>query len=78
MSKENIIIESKNKEEKANSDDKENEVYFIVLRPSEEKIDFKEVKFKSDIIPEIIHNKSIQKGNESYLEEIVFKFKKKK
>jgi hypothetical protein len=59
MSKEKIIIEANNKEEKSKSDGKENEVYFIVLRPSEEKIDFKKVKFKSDIIPEIIHNKSI-------------------
>ena len=57
--------------------DKEKEIYFIVLRPSEEKIDFTKVKFKSDIIPEIIHNKTIKKGNKSYLEEIVFKFKKK-
>ena len=61
MFKEKIIIESNNKEKKA----------------SEEKINFKKVKFKSDIIPEIIHNKSIQKGKESYLEEIVFEFKKK-
>jgi len=59
---------------------KENEVYFIVLRPSEEKIDFTKVKFKSDIIPKIIHNKNNKsnlKGSESYLEEIVFKFIKK-
>ena len=57
------------------SKNEDNEVYFIVLIPSEEKIDFNNLKLKSDIIPEIIHNKSIpkgNKGNESYLEEIVF------
>jgi len=60
--------------------DKENEAYFIVLWPSQGKIDFKKVKFKSDIIQKIIHNKNNKsnlKGNESYLEEIVFKFIKK-
>ena len=71
------IIESNNNE----SNNEDNEVYFIVLIPSEEKIDFNNLKFKSDIKPEIIHNKSIpkgNKGNQSYLEEIVFKFKKEK
>ena len=71
------IIESNNNE----SNNEDNEVYFIVLIPSEEKIDFKNLKFKSDIIPEIIHNKSIpkgNKGNQSFLQEIVFKFKKEK
>ena len=81
MSSKNIIIEVNNKVENDVTSGEDEEVYFIVLRPSEEKIDFKKLKFKSDIIPEIIHNKSIPKGNEgneSYLEEIVFKFKKKK
>ena len=73
MSSKNI---SNNQGEIANPNDKKNEVYFIILVPSKEKIDFKKEKFKSDIIPEIIHRKSIQKGNESYLDEIVFKFKK--
>ena len=53
------IIESNNNE----SNNEDNEVYFIVLIPSEEKIDFSNLKFKSDIIPKIIHNKSIPKGN---------------
>ena len=57
--------------------EKKNQVYFIILRPSEEKIDFKKLKFKSDIIPKIIYIKSNLKGNMSYLEEIVFKYIKK-
>ena len=77
MLSQDISDEAYSQRKNANSHDKENEVYFIVLRPSEEKIDFKNVKFKSDIIPKIIHNKSIDIGNSSYLEEIVFKFKKK-
>ena len=65
MSSKNIIIEANNQGENANPNDKKNEVYFIILVPSKEKIDFKKGKFKSDIIPEIIHSKNIQKGNES-------------
>ena len=75
MSSENIIIEANNQEENSNLNDKTNEVYFIILLPIKEKIDFKKEKFKSDIIPKIIHRKIIQKGNASY-EEIVFKLKK--
>ena len=75
MSSKNIMIEANNQGENVKPDNKENVVYFILLLPSEEKIDFKKVEFKSDIIPKIIHHKSIQKEN-TYLEEIVFKFKK--
>ena len=61
------------------SDDKNKEVYFLILRPSEEKIDFTGLKCetKNNIKPSIIFQKRIDKGNETYLEEIVFKFKKK-
>ena len=57
--------------------DDDKEVYFIVLKPSEEKINFKNLKFLSEIAPQIIFNKSVQKGNGLFLEEIVFKFNKK-
>ena len=77
MSTKENIIDDNNQGQNAKSDDKERDVYFIVLRPSEEKINFKNVKFKSDIIPKIIHNKRLEKGNGSCLEEIVFKFQKK-
>ena len=75
MSSKNIIIKENNQGESANPNDKKNEIYFIILVPSQEKIDFKKGKFKSDIIIEIIHRKNIQKEYESY-EEIVFKLKK--
>lgn len=65
MSSESIIREHK-----------EREIYFIVLIPNEKKIDFQNANLNSDIIPKIIHNKTILKENGSYLEEIVFKFKK--
>ena len=50
----------------------EKEVYFIILTPSEEKIDFNK-KFKSENAPKSIYKKSIEKKNGYYLEQNVFK-----
>jgi len=63
--------------DESNGNDKD--VYFLILRPSEEKIDFTGLNYetKYKIEPKIIYQKRIDKGNETYLEEIVFKFKKK-
>lgn len=58
--------------------DKNKEVYFLILRRSEEKIDFKNLKFASKISPTIIFSNNTEKQNGKYIEEIVFKFKKKK
>ena len=54
----------------------ENEVFFIILRPSEQQINFENLEFLSDVTPEHFINKTITKGDKSFLEEIVFKFKK--
>ena len=54
----------------------ENEVFFIILRPSEQQINFENLEFLSDVTPEHFFNKTITKGDKSFLEEIVFKFKK--
>ena len=54
------------------------DVYFLILIPSDEKIDFGNLKFTSKISPMIIFKKIIEKENGTFLEEIVFKFKKKK
>ena len=49
-------------------------MYFLIQRPSEEKIDFTGLNYETK---NKIDNKKINKGDETYLEEIVFKFKKK-
>ena len=54
----------------------EKKVFSIILRPSEQQINFKDLEFISDITPENFFNKTITKGDKSFLEEIVFKFKK--
>ena len=54
----------------------EDEVFFIILRPSEQQINFENLEFLSDITPEIFYNKPIKKEDKSFLEEIVFKFKR--
>ena len=52
------------------------EVFFIILRPSEQQINFENLEFLSNITPEIFYNKPIKKEDKSFLEEIVFKFKR--
>lgn len=60
--------------------DKDKDVYFLVLRPSEEKIDFTGLNYetKNKIVPQIIFQERIDREDKTYLEEIVFKFKKKR
>ena len=56
------------------------DVYFLLLRPSEEEIDFTGLNYqtKNNIEPMIAFKKKIDnKEDKTYLEEIVFKFKKK-
>ncbi len=55
------------------------DVYILILRPSEEKIDFEGLKYetKNKIEPKIAFQKRIDKEDGTYLEQIVFKFKKK-
>ena len=50
--------------------------FFIILRPSEQQINFKNLEFLSEITPENFFNKTIKKEDKNFLEEIVFKFKK--
>jgi hypothetical protein len=61
--------ESKNKQD----------VYFLILRPSEEKIEFAGLNYetKNKIEPKIAFKKRVDKEDKTFLEEIVFKFKKK-
>ena len=75
---EEITSESKSiQEEEGNTESKEKDIYFIILVSSEEKIDFKKLKFVAGITPSNIYDKYIDKGNGNQLEEIVFKIKKK-
>lgn len=75
MMKESQFIQSL---QNAESNAKEKDVYFLILITSKEKKDFKNIKFISEISPKIVFNKIIEKEDGTYLEEIVFKFKKKK
>ena len=54
------------------------EIYFIVLIPSEEKINFDDLKLLSEIEPEIIYKSSIGKGKGTFLFHNVFKMILKK
>jgi hypothetical protein len=54
------------------SNDKEKEIFFIILVPSEEKLNLK-FKFSSEIAPQLFYKKSIERGNSSFLEHNVFK-----
>ena len=56
----------------AQSNNKEKEVFFIILVPSEEKLNLK-FKFSSEIAPQLFYKKSIERGNSSFLEHNVFK-----
>lgn len=55
------------------SSDKEKEIYFIILRPSEEKVDLDLEFSSSELAPSRIYKKVIQKEKDSFLEENVFK-----
>lgn len=70
------IMDNHNEE----SNDKNKDVFILILKPSEKKIDFKGLNYetKNNIEPIIVFQKRINKENGTYLEEIVFKFEKKK
>ena len=72
--------ENQKDEENDKNNDKNNEAYFLILIPSEEKIDFQGLSCtkKNMIDPSIIFRDRVEKDDKTYLEEIVFKFKKKK
>ena len=55
------------------------EAYFLILRPSEEKIDFTGLNYesKNKIEPKIAYQNRVEKEDKTFLEEIVFKFMKK-
>ena len=73
MSIQESTIISQEQGETAQSSDKEKEIYFIISTPSEEKVNFDNLKFISDITPQIIYDKSIEKGNGSFIEHNIFK-----
>ena len=61
------------------SDTKDKDVYFLILRPSETKINFTGLNYetKNKIKQYIVFQNRIDKEDNTHLEEIVFKFKKK-
>ena len=84
---ETIIEETKKKANSIRSDqndddynDIEKDAYFLILKPSEEKIDFASLKYEAENIndPSIIFPKPKDKEDETYPGVLVFKFKRKK
>ena len=82
--KEQEIINKEEKEDfstPVQNDDSKNkneDAYFIIIIPREEKIDFVGLNYQTQnkINPIIIYKKTIEKEDKTYIEEIVFKFKK--
>ena len=68
-----LVIQGQNNQ----SQEKIEDIFFLVLNQSEEKIDFEEMEFVSNISPSIVYKKNIDKGKGIQLEEVVFNFKKK-
>ena len=68
---------SQKKEKNDQSNTKEKEIYFIILCPNKGKVNF-DLKFSTEIAPQRIYKKSIEKGNCSFLEYNVFKLNIKK
>ena len=50
------------------------EVYLLILIPNEKKIDFIKLKYESKISPKIFFLENLEKEDDTYLAEIVFKF----
>ena len=70
-----MILESStiSQKQKQNTQSNDKEIYFIILNSSEEKLNFHDLKFLSEIEPEIIYNNSIEKGKGSFAFHNVFK-----
>ena len=70
-----MILESSiiSEKQKQNAQSNDKEIYFIILNSSEEKLNFRDLKFLSEIEPEIIYNNSIEKGKGSFVFHNVFK-----
>ena len=80
-----INIQSQEKIVESTNEDKEKEIYFMVLIPKEEESEKEkeeetsnELNFISEIIPEIIYENEIEKEDGSSIDNKVFKFKVKK
>ena len=62
------------------NDEDYNDAYFLIIKPSEEKIDFASLNYeaKNIIDPSIIFPKPLDKEDETYPGVLVFKFKREK
>ena len=69
---------SQSQQPKQNSQSDDVSIYFIILSPSEEKINFSDLKFLSEIEPEIVYTTNIKNENGSFLSHNVFKLDIKK
>ena len=57
-------IDIQKQQKNVESNDKEKDIYFIIINPScENQKNFNNLKFKSEITPQIIYNKIIEKEN---------------
>ena len=66
--------------ETSEPNDNEQNIYFMLVFPKEQDVDFSKMEFKSkpEMKPEIIFDKKIEKDNESYIAHKIFKLKTKK
>ena len=64
MSSNEIISNQVYQGETEQSNNKEKEIYFIIITPQDKNINFNNLKFKSKIIPHEIYNKNIEISKE--------------
>ena len=72
-------VQNSKEDQKDEENDKNNEAYFLILIPSEKKINFQFLSYKTKnmIVPTIIFENMVKKDDKANLQVIVFKFKKK-
>ena len=73
MSNNQNITISEQQSQSEQSSSQEKEIYFIIITPKEKNINFNDLKFKSEILPQKIYSKSIEKVNGQSIEHNVFK-----
>lgn len=69
---------SQSQQQSQNSQSDDISIYFIIITPSEEKLNFADLKFLSEIEPQIIYTTNIEKEKGTFLSHNVFKLDIKK
>ena len=69
---------SQSQQQSQNSQSDDISIYFIIITPSEEKLNFADLKFLSEIEPQIIYTTNIEKEKGTFLSHNTFKLDIKK